>query len=79
MPHPQDVNYSAGMEEPSSVPNNYLWRYNYSEYGPFLFAKCTRLCGMLYNLVLKCNTVNDIMVAMILAWQRDCMYCIIVR
>ena len=32
-PHPQEVNYLAGKEAPSSVLINYLWRYNYSEYG----------------------------------------------
>ena len=31
-PHPQEVNYLAGKEVPSSVLINYLWRYNYSEY-----------------------------------------------
>ena len=33
MPHPQEVNYLAGKEAPSSVLINYLWRCNYSEYG----------------------------------------------
>ena len=28
--HPQEVNYLAGKEAPSSVLINYLWRYNYS-------------------------------------------------
>ena len=32
-PHPQELNYLAGKEAPSSVLINYLWRYNYSEYG----------------------------------------------
>ena len=32
-PHPQEVNYLAGTEAPSSVLINYLWRCNYSEYG----------------------------------------------
>ena len=32
-PHPQEVNYLAGKEAPSSVLINYLWRCNYSEYG----------------------------------------------
>ena len=31
-PHPQEVNYLAGKEAPSSVLINYLWHYNYSEY-----------------------------------------------
>ena len=30
VPHPQEVNYLAAKEAPSS---DYLWRYNYSEYG----------------------------------------------
>ena len=33
MSHPQEVNYLAGKEAPSSVLSNYLWYYNYSEYG----------------------------------------------
>ena len=32
-PHPQELNYLAGKEAPSSVLINYLWRCNYSEYG----------------------------------------------
>ena len=32
-PHPQEVNYLAGKEAPSSVLINYLWYYNYSDYG----------------------------------------------
>ena len=32
-PHPLEVNYLAGKEAPSSVVINYLWCYNYSEYG----------------------------------------------
>ena len=30
--NPQEVNYLAGKEAPSSALINYLWRYNYSEY-----------------------------------------------
>ena len=33
VPHPHEVNYLAGKEASSSVLINYLWRYNYSEYG----------------------------------------------
>ena len=32
-PHPQELNYLAGKEAPSSVLINYLRRCNYSEYG----------------------------------------------
>ena len=35
-PHPQEVNYLAGKEAPSMVLINYLWRYNYSEYGMYV-------------------------------------------
>ena len=45
-PYPQEVNYLAGKEAPSSVQITYLRRLNYSEYGrtlkkfaPFYISK----------------------------------------
>ena len=45
MPHPQEVNYLAGKEAPSSVLINFLWRLNYSEYGsPSPLANLQMFC-----------------------------------
>ena len=45
-PHPQEVNYLAGKEALSSVLINYLWRYNYREYGINL---CPKVRGHVQN------------------------------
>ena len=52
-PYPQEVKILAGKEAPSSVLINYLWRYNYSEYGIFL------LCVLLDRLVRVRASVSE--------------------